>query len=148
VKISVEMWISAEPQKCFDAARDIDLHQKSLAHTKEIAVDGRVSGLIELGESVTWRGRHLGVTQHFTSKITAFDPPRYFQDTMQRGAFRSFVHDHYFIAENGGTRMVDDLEFVAPLGVLGRVAEWLVLKKYLTRLLATRAEVIKRACEG
>ena len=40
----------------------------------QVAVGGRTSGLIGLGEEVTWRARHFGVTQHLTSKITAFDP--------------------------------------------------------------------------
>lgn len=147
MKVIVETWIDAPPGRCFDAARDIDLHQKSLAHTNETAVAGRISGLIGMGEEVTWRARHFGITQHFTSKITAFDPPSYFQDTMQRGAFQSFVHDHFFTAVDGGTRMEDVLEFAAPLGVLGWIAEKVVLGRYLERLLASRAAVIKEAAE-
>lgn len=134
-------------QRCFDAARDLDLHTKSLAHTNEVAVAGRTSGLIELGEEVTWRGRHFGITQHFTSKITAFDPPRHFQDTMQRGAFRSFVHDHFFEATGGITTMTDVLAFSAPLGILGRIAERLFLTRYLERLLKSRGAAIKEAVE-
>lgn len=132
----------APVERCFDAARDLDLHLKSMAHTNERAVAGRTSGLIELGEEVTWRARHFGITQHFTSKITAFDRPRYFQDTMQRGAFQSFVHDHFFACENGITTMTDVLTFSAPLGPLGRIAETLVLRRYLERLLTSRATVI------
>jgi ligand-binding SRPBCC domain-containing protein len=140
--VTVETWIRAPLEPCFDAARDIDLHVRSLAHTGETAVGGRTSGLIGMGEEVTWRGRHFGVWQHFTSQITAFDPPRYFQDTMQRGAFRLFVHDHFFFESGEGTRMVDVLLFAAPLRILGRMAEKLVLRRYLVRLLKARASVI------
>src|SRR5439155_10558977 len=121
--IRIETWIAAPPERCFDAARDLDLHLKSMAHTGERAVAGRTSGLIGMGEEVTWRARHFLVTQHFTSRITAFDRPRYFQDSMQRGAFRSFVHDHTFEARGGGTAMTDVLAFAAPLGTLGLRAE-------------------------
>jgi len=145
--VTVETWIDAPLERCFDAARDLDLHARGLAHTGERAVAGRTSGLIENGEEVTWRARHFGVTQHFTSRITAFDRPRYFQDSMQRGAFRSFVHDHYFVSENGRTRMTDVLAFAAPLGILGRIAESLVLCRYLVRLLQARGIVIKEAAE-
>jgi ligand-binding SRPBCC domain-containing protein len=140
--VTVHTLIRAPIEVCFDAARDLDLHVESMRHTNERAVAGRTSGLIELGEAVTWRGRHFGVVQHFTSKITAFDRPRYFQDSMQRGAFRSFVHDHFFVEENGQTRMTDLLVFEAPLGILGRIAERLLLRRYLERLLADRARVI------
>lgn len=145
--VVVETWIRAPRERCFDAARDLDLHRTSLAHTNETAVAGRTSGLIELGEEVTWRARHFGVMQHFTSKITAFDRPRYFQDSMQRGAFRSFVHDHFFTARDGGTDMKDVLVFSAPLGILGRIAETLFLQRYLRRLLTARASAIKEALE-
>ena len=146
--VTIETWIDAPPERCFDAARDLDLHVKSLPHTNERAVGGRTGGLIELGEEVTWRARHFGVTQHFTSRITAFDRPRYFQDAMQRGAFRSFVHDHTFELDGAGTKMTDVLVFTAPLGILGRIAERLVLRRYLERLLKARAAIIKKACES
>ena len=143
--VTVHTLIRAPIEICFDAARDLDLHVRSMSHTGERAVAGRTSGLIELGEEVTWRARHFGVVQHFTSKITAFDRPRYFQDSMQRGAFRSFVHDHFFVEEHGQTRMTDLLVFEAPLGILGRLAETLFLRRYLEKLLADRARVIRNA---
>ena len=146
--IRIETWIDAPIERCFDAARDLDLHVKSVAHTNERAVAGRLTGLIELGEEVTWRARHFGITQHFTSRITAFDRPRYFQDVMQRGAFRSFVHDHYFETHGPRTKMIDVLAFSAPFGLLGRIAEKLVLRRYLTRLLTGRAEVIREVVTG
>ena len=80
---------------------------------------GRTSGLIEAGEEVTWQARHFGLMQEFTSRITTFQRPDYFQDAMQRGAFKSFVHDHEFRLENGGTRMVDVLAFAAPAAFHG-----------------------------
>ena len=146
-KIVIETLIDAPVERCFDLARDLDLHVESMPHTNERAVAGRMSGLIELGEEVTWRGRHFGITQHFTSKITAFDRPHYFQDSMQRGAFRSFVHDHYFAAQGPVTKMTDIVVLAAPLGILGRIAEALVLHRYMKRLLITRAAAIKRAAE-
>lgn len=145
--IRIETWIAAPIERCFDAARDLDLHVKTFAHTNERAVAGKTTGLIGMNEQVTWRARHFGVTQHFTSRITAFDPPRYFQDAMQRGAFRSFVHDHYFESEAGRTKMIDVVVFSAPLGIFGRVAEKLVLRRYLTRMLTGRAAAIREETE-
>jgi ligand-binding SRPBCC domain-containing protein len=146
--IRLETWINAPIEKCFDAARDLDLHMRSVAHTAERAVAGKTTGLLGLDEEVTWRARHFGITQHFTSRMTAFDRPRYFQDSMQRGAFRSFVHDHYFEFDGQRTRMIDVLTFSAPLGIFGRIAEKLALRSYLERLLRMRARTIKDAAEA
>jgi ligand-binding SRPBCC domain-containing protein len=143
--------IDAPVERVFDLARDLDLHQRSMAHTNEVAVAGTTSGLIGLGETVTWRGRHFGVTQHFTSKITAFSPPRHFRDEMVKGAFKRFVHDHYFEPLDGAperTLMRDVVELEAPLGILGTLAEKLVLKDYLQGLLTQRNLIIKAAAES
>ena len=145
--ITIETWLQAPIARCFDAARDLDLHMRSVAHTGERAVAGKTSGLIGLGEEVTWRARHFGVVQHFTSRITAFDAPRHFRDEMRRGAFRSFVHDHYFEAVGERTKMIDVLVFSAPLGILGRIAETLVLRRYLERLLLGRNAAIRQEVE-
>ena len=145
--ITIVTTIRATPERCFDASRDLDLHLDSMADTGERAVAGRTSGLIELGEQVTWEGRHFGIRQRFTSAITAYDRPRHFQDSMVRGAFHSFVHDHYFEACEDGTRMTDVLAFRSPLGVLGAIIDRLLMTKYLTRMLTKRNEVVKAVLE-
>ena len=146
-RIAIEIKVQASPERCFDLARDLDLHIKSLDHTGERAVAGKTTGLIGIGEQVTWRGRHFGVVQEHTSRITAFDPPRHFRDEMTRGRFRLFCHDHYFEPSAEGTRMIDVLEFESPWGVLGKLVNRLFLTGYLERLLRTRGAVIKRAAE-
>jgi ligand-binding SRPBCC domain-containing protein len=143
--ITIETLLPASPERCFDASRDLDLHVTSMKETAEKAVAGRTSGLIELGEQVTWEGRHFGVRQRFTSKITAFDRPKYFQDSMVKGAFHSFVHDHYFEPADGGTKMTDVLKFSSPLGFLGAIVDRLVMSAYLRRMLIARNEVLKAA---
>ncbi len=146
-RIEISTDIRAAAELCFDLARDLDLHQRSMAHTSERAVAGRTTGLIELGEQVTWRARHFGIVHEHTSRITAFDRPRHFRDEMTRGRFKSFVHDHYFDPIECGTRMRDVLEFASPMGVVGRLVDALLLDRYLTRLLKERNQVIRRAAE-
>jgi ligand-binding SRPBCC domain-containing protein len=140
--------IQAPQQRCFDLARSIDLHVRSTSRTGERAVAGVTHGLIGLGEEVTWQARHFGVWQRFTSRITAFDPPRYFQDAMLRGAFKRFVHDHDFRPVSSGTEMIDRLQFEAPGGLVGRLIDRALLSGYLARFLAERNRLLKRIAES
>jgi ligand-binding SRPBCC domain-containing protein len=140
--------IAAPQELCFDLARSIDLHAESLARSGERAVAGVTQGLIGLGQEVTWSARHFGVRQRLTSRITAFDRPHRFRDSMVRGVFARIDHDHLFEPRPGGTRMIDDFDYAAPLGPLGRVAERLFLSRYLRALLVERALAIKTAAEG
>jgi ligand-binding SRPBCC domain-containing protein len=146
-RIELETRIAAPAERCFDLARSLDLHLRSMTHTGEQAVAGRTSGLIELGEQVTWRARHFGLELEHTSRITAYDRPRHFRDSMVSGHFRTFEHDHFFESQSGSTLMRDVLEFEAPLGPLGRIAEVTFLKRYLTRLLAQRNATIQHEAE-
>ena len=51
-------------------------------------------------------------------------------------------------APDGGTVLRDELRFAAPLGILGRIVETLVLERYMTRFLERRNAVIKRVAES
>jgi ligand-binding SRPBCC domain-containing protein len=147
--ITVETEIAAPLERCFLLSLSIDLHVESTAQTGERAIAGVTRGLIGPGETVTWQGRHFGLMLRHETRITQYDRPGHFQDAMVKGAFRSFVHDHFFEARGlGGTLMRDELRFAAPLGPLGWVAETLVLRDYLRRFLMERNEVIRRTAEG
>lgn len=145
--IELKTVIFAAIQRVFDLSRSIDLHKISTVKTNEEAVAGRMSGLIMLNESVTWRAKHFGITQLLTSKITAFQNPNYFVDEMTSGAFKKFKHEHLFESKDGGVMMIDKFDFTSPLGLLGRLADVLFLKKYMTSLLEERNRVIKDFAE-
>jgi len=146
--IELETNINAKVEVVFDLSRSIDLHIQSTAHTQETAIAGRTSGLIQLGEDVTWEATHFGVRQQLTTTITQFDRPRRFRDSMVRGAFRRFDHDHIFESKDSTTLMHDRFDYTSPLGLLGRLADALFLKRYMTRLLQVRNELIKSVAES
>ena len=139
--------IAAPPEVCFDLARDVDFHARSLAHTGERLTVRPEHSLLRLGDEVEFEGRHLGVRQRLRARIESFDRPRQFRDVMVSGAFRSFAHDHLFEPAAGGTVMTDRLAFAAPLWPLGVVLERVVLVPYLRRLIAGRGQEIKAAAE-
>jgi ligand-binding SRPBCC domain-containing protein len=146
--IRLETRIAAPASRCFLLATSVDLHIDSTAGTQERAVAGVKTGLIAKGESVTWRGRHFGMMLEHTSRITQYQPPTFFQDVMTAGAFKTFEHDHQFEQRDGETLMMDELRFTAPFGVLGLIAERLVLRAYLTRFLIKRNQLVKQIAES
>ncbi len=146
--IELKTEISAAIDVVFDLARSIDLHKISTAHTQEEAIAGVTSGLIELGETVTWRAKHFGIWQTLTSKITGFKKPFYFADEMVAGAFESFSHEHFFEEVSGNTVMRDTFAYRSPLGFLGKLADRWFLEAYMRTLLEKRNETIKEFAES
>src|SRR4030095_6224210 len=121
--------ITAPIERVFDLCRSIDLHTNSTSSTGERAVAGVTSGLIGLEQEVTWRGRHFGVWQSLTVRVTVFERPTHFGDAMVRGAFRSMEHHHYFEPSATGTTMRDVFSFESPFDILGRMANFLFLSR-------------------
>jgi ligand-binding SRPBCC domain-containing protein len=145
--IEVITRVRAPQARCFYLALSVDLHAVSARQTQEQIVGGVRSGLLQLGDEVTFRARHFGVWQTLTSKITAYEPPDYFCDEMQRGAFKAMRHAHYFEPEGEVTVMRDVFEFASPLGFLGKLVDVLVLSAYLRRFLEQRGAVVKHYAE-
>ncbi len=146
--IKLETVINAPIERVFDLARSIDLHKNSMSKYDEKAVAGITSGLINLNETVTWEATHFGVKQRLTSKITALDRPRFFRDSMVAGAFKRFDHDHFFEHISGQTRIKDVFDYDSPLGILGKIADALLVEKHLREMLWERNQIIKTAAEN
>ncbi len=148
-KIFLETHVKAPVELVFDLARSIDLHQNSLKHTREKAIACRTTGLEAEGETVTWEATHFGIKQQLTSLITDVQPHHFFADEMLSGAFKRFRHEHHFASGgNDITVMKDIFDYDSPLGILGKIADELFLKKYMTRLLEHRNTVLKETAEN
>lgn len=151
-RIELSTRVFAPRGRVFDLARSVDAHVASTPGTDERPLDvdgGKTSGLMALGDQVTWRARHLGILQELTSKIVRYDRPGHFRDSMVRGAFAGFDHDHYFDDDGaGGTLVRDVFVFRSPFGPLGRLAEIVLLDRYMRRFLEQRARTLKALAEG
>jgi ligand-binding SRPBCC domain-containing protein len=142
VRFDAQALMPVDVATAFDLALSIDVHLGSFEQSGERAVDGVTAGLIGLGEFVTWRARHFGIAWTMTSTITEWDRPRRFVDEQRNGPFKSFRHEHLFEPAEHGTQLLDHVEFEAPLGILGRAVERLVLGRYLRHLIDVRNEFL------
>lgn len=86
--------------------------------------------------------------QLLTSRITLFERPRRFRDSMVRGAFARFDDDHLFEVDGDCTIMRDRFDFTSPLGPLGRLADALVLTRYMRGFLVERNRVLREIAES
>ena len=146
--VMLETEINAPVEVCFDLARDIDAHCRTAGSTQERAVAGVTSGLIGMGQSVTFEGVHFGVRQRLTSKIIEFDKPHRFVDEMTQGAFKKLRHVHEFFPTATGTLMRDTLAWTAPLGLLGVIADKFFLEKHMRNFLQERNLNLKKMAEA
>ena len=131
----------------FDTNRDIDVHQQSASKSKEIAIAGITSGLINKNETVTWKGKHFGVFITHQSIISEMIFPTYFVDEQLKGQFKSFKHQHFFEQKENYVEVRDLLEYETPFGIFGKLFDKLFLKKHLTNFIIHRNAVLKDLAE-
>ena len=144
----IETEIDAPPGICFDLVRDISLHLQTASETTEKAIAGRTHGKIALGETVTFEGKHFGIRQRLTVKVTEFEKPRFFTDEMIEGTFESFKHKHEFLIEGDGTLMRDTLSWTSPYGFLGKIVDALLLRNHLRKFVTRRNLELKKIAES
>lgn len=143
-----ETILAAPVERVFDLSLSIDLHLSSMSSSRERVVAGVRSGAIGFDEEVTWRAWHFGLPWRMTVRISALDRPVSFVDEQVRGPFAWYRHEHRYEPVEGGTRMLDSVGFAAPFGVLGRIAERIVVARHVEKLIDDRNAYLVDAAEG
>ena len=139
--------IKAPIETVFNNSRNITIHIETASKTNEKAIAGITSGLININETVTWRGKHFGIFLQHQSKITQMQFPNHFTDEMLKGSFKTFKHEHTFTHKNGTTTMKDKLMYETPFGIFGKLFDKIVLEKYLTNFFLVRNQSLKTLSE-
>jgi len=85
----------------------------------------------------------LGIA--WESIFSDVDPPFRFVDTQGRGPFAQWRHEHRFEPlADGGTRIVETVEWIAPLGRIGHIADFVFLRPMLSITFAYRKKQLVR----
>ncbi len=146
--------VRAPIERCFLLSTSIEVVQRTLGLHPVAAESRKSSGFIATGDQLVWRGWTFGLPQMHETLITAYEPPLHFQDTMGRGRFAHFQHDHRFThlsADVNGdehTLLEDEVRFNLPLGIPGHLVGRLLRVPHIRGLLHRRFELLKRLAEG
>lgn len=95
------------------------------------------------GARIEYRIKWMGLSLPWVSRITDWRPGLGFQDAQEKGPYRRWVHTHSFEENAGGVTMRDTVEYALPLGVLGRVANALVVRRQLDEIFDYRYRAIQ-----
>ena len=137
--------VNAPVDRCFLLSTSIPLVQQILGMRP---VSGKTTGLITAGDRLLWRGWKFGLPAMHETLITGYDRPSFFQDTMGRGQFKQFQHDHHFQEIGGQTLMWDVVRFSLPMGLVGKVVAKNVLVPHVLGLMQRRFAMLKRIAES
>lgn len=84
----------------------------------------------------------LGIPLAWMTEITHVEEKKYFVDEQRKGPYTLWHHQHHFKAVEGGVEMTDLVHYRLPLGLLGNLANSLVVKKELEKIFTYRYQKI------
>lgn len=145
--IHLTTFVAAPIERVFDLSRSIDLHKVSMQHYSEVPVQGTTFGLMNEGETVTWKAKHLFKERFLKVKMAFLKRPYVFIDEQVEGPFKSLRHEHYFKPIQNGTLLIDQFRFDIGRGKAGTLFNNLYLTRYMERLLEERNKKIKEVAE-
>jgi ligand-binding SRPBCC domain-containing protein len=96
------------------------------------------------GAAIAYQLRVRGIPIKWLTEIERWDPPREFVDVQVRGPYRLWRHTHRFAEVDGGTRMVDIVDYALPFGPVGRLVHWLQVAKDLSAIFEYRQQRVSQ----
>ncbi len=75
-----------------------------------------------------------GIKLNWVTEITHVQDKVYFVDEQRFGPYAFWHHKHFLKEVPGGVEMIDVVHYKAPLGILGRIANALIIKKQLKEI--------------
>ncbi len=99
---------------------------------------------------IDYRLRILGVPARWRTVIETWTPPQvgddgaHFVDAQHRGPYRAWWHEHRFRRDGDRTVMEDVVFYAPPFGVIGALANRLVVAGQLRRIFGYRAAMIRQ----
>jgi ligand-binding SRPBCC domain-containing protein len=86
----------------------------------------------------------LGIKLNWMTEITQVKPKEYFVDEQRIGPYKMWHHQHKIEPIEGGVLMTDILTYQPPLGVLGAIANSLLIKNQLEEIFNYRTIALER----
>lgn len=85
----------------------------------------------------------LGIALPWCSEITQVKKGEYFIDSMIEGPFKIWHHQHFFKAVEGGTEIIDIVNYQVPFGPLGKLFHPIIVKSRVAEIFTYRNQRIK-----
>lgn len=144
-RIVAETWINAPLEETWNFFSDPKNLLKLTPAEMKMRVKGEIPDKMYAGMTISYTVSPLfGIPLSWTSKINQVVEGHYFTDDMIEGPFAVWHHQHFFEEQGGGTLVKDIVDYKAPLGILGRLVQPILVKPRVEDIFKHRESIIKQ----
>ena len=90
----------------------------------------------------------LGIKTQWVTEITHIRENEYFVDEQRIGPYAFWHHQHHIIPQQNGVLMKDIVSYKPPFGILGSLANKLIIKNKLNEIFDYRTKVLEDIFQG
>ena len=144
-----EQWVPRPLEEVFDFfSRPQNLQELTPAWLHFRILGVKPAGSMGKGTLIRYALRWRVFPIFWTTEILEWLPPHRFVDIQLSGPYRLWHHQHSFIREEGGTRIVDEVHYLLPFGPLGRIIHRLKVRNDVEHIFRFRAQAIRARFGG
>ncbi len=140
---SRRQYIDATPAKVWEFV-------SSPANLSRITPPGMGFNIISPAESVMYEGMIIiyrvrplaGIPVTWVTEITHISEGKYFVDEQRSGPYAMWHHRHFLEPQGDGTLMTDIVTYRPPFGILGRIANALIIRRRLKQIFGYREKAM------
>ena len=108
-------------------------------------MDAGIGSRMYSGQIIEYHVKPIaGIKMHWVTEITHVKDRAYFVDEQRFGPYAFWHHQHLLIQVPEGVLMRDIVHYKLPLGVLGKLANALVIRKQLKGIFDYRFKVLEK----
>jgi len=86
----------------------------------------------------------FGIPLHWQTEIWKIKKPEMFSDKQLKGPYKIWEHTHQFVEKGKGVLMKDEVKYVLPFGIIGRMIHSLMVRKKIERIFNYRKEILNK----
>lgn len=98
---------------------------------------------IRQGAVIAYSLRVRGIPLKWLTEIERWNPPFEFIDVQLKGPYKLWRHTHRFVEAEGGTRILDRVDYALPFGPLGRLVHRLQVARDLEKVFDYRERCVR-----
>ena len=143
-----EIWLPYPVRTVFDFFKRAENLEQITPPWLNFRILGVSSEKLTQGTMIDYQLTLYGVPFRWRTEIAVWAPPYLFVDAQRRGPYRKWVHTHRFVADNGGTRMSDQVVYQVPGWLLAPLIERHFVRRNVEMIFQYRRERILEIFPG
>jgi ligand-binding SRPBCC domain-containing protein len=138
-----ELWVPNSLPSVFDFFSRAENLQRITPPWMQFRILTPLPIVMKQGATIAYALRVRGIPLQWLTEIERWNPPYEFIDRQAKGPYKLWRHTHRFSEVEGGTSIVDLVDYALPFGALGRVLHRLQVARDLARIFDYRAQRVR-----